>query len=223
LAATELTAVPITREGLLKLQKRKTLALAILDLLQKDLDVLVKGFFRLVEKAEEARSRFYEALREAYEVYAEAKMVLGTRRFEQLTLEAVENMLSVDVKEERMAGVRLLNVLIPSMRLVERRIRSPVYDVLDTSVRLDDAVAMAREALKALVELAEAEAAMSIVVQAMQVTRKRINMIQYRFIPDIDRTMRYIESILEERAREDTTRLRVLQRKRKMRSAARAS
>ncbi|MCS7113034.1 MAG: V-type ATP synthase subunit D [Nitrososphaerota archaeon] len=215
MSATELTAVPITREGLLKLQKRKTLALAIIDLLSRDLDTLVKMFLQLIKDIEKLRNDLYETLHDAYESCSEAKMIIGTRRFEQLILEDVEDVFDVEVGEKRLAGVRLINVSIPYLNLIEKNTIQTTYNILDTSAKLDEAISRMRKTLKMLVKLAEAEATINTVARAMQITRKKINMIQYRFIPDIDRTMRYIESILEERAREDTIRIRILQKKRK--------
>lgn len=222
MSTTELTAVPITREGLLKLQKRRVLALAIIDLLSRDLDTLVKMFLQLVKDAENLRNSLYESLRDVYELCSETKMAIGSRRFEQLLLEEVGDFYDIEVSERRLVGVRLINVSIPSIKLIEKHAASPVYNLLDTSVKLDDAISRMREILRILVKLAETEASINAIAQAMQITRKKINMIQYRFIPSIDRTIRYIESILEERAREDAIRIRILQKKRKARSATRS-
>lgn len=222
MSTTELTAVPITREGLLKLQKRRILALAIIDLLSRDLDTLVKMFLQLVKDAENLRNSLYESLRDVYELCSEVKMAIGSRRFEQLLLEVVEDAYNIEVSERRLVGVRLINVSIPSIKLIEKHTALPVYNLLDTSAKLDDAISKMREILRIMVKLAETEASINAIAQAMQITRKKINMIQYRFIPSIDRTIRYIESILEERAREDAIRIRILQKKRKVRSATRS-
>jgi V/A-type H+-transporting ATPase subunit D len=219
--STELTAVPITREGIIKLRKRKSLALAILDLLNRDLDALVKELFRLVKDIEGIRDRLYETLHDTYELFAEAKMILGTRRLKQLFLKTMGGgTFEVKIKERRMAGVRLLNVFVPSMEVIEKFTGTPPYNILDTSARLDDAVAKARETLKLMIRFTEVNATMNTIIHAMQITKKRINTIQYKFIPEIDKTIRYIESILEERIREDAVRLRILQRKRKGRLVA---
>ncbi|MEM2849573.1 MAG: V-type ATP synthase subunit D [Candidatus Bathyarchaeia archaeon] len=222
--SVELASVPITREGLLTLQKRKSLALAVLDLLNRDLEVLVKEFFRLIKEVEDARWRLYENRRETYRHYAEAGMVLGTRRVRQLALTIVEeDVLKVKVKEKRMVGIRLLNVLIPSVEPIEKPTALLNYNLLDTSAVVEDMVTRVRDSLGIIVRVIEAEAALDAIAQAMGITKRRINIIQYRIIPSIDRMIRYIESILEERAREDAIRIRILQRKRKVRSAATAS
>ncbi|MBS7610632.1 V-type ATP synthase subunit D [Candidatus Bathyarchaeota archaeon] len=215
MATVELTAVPITREGLLKLRKRRTLALAILDLLQRDLDTLVKRFFSLVNEADRVRGELYDSLSEAYKLLSEAKAVLGSKRLKELSLSEFKTVFDVKVKEERMLGVRLISVWMPSMELAEVGSPAGQYDIFDTSAVLDEAVLKARDALRLIVKLAEINASIDGVVRAMQTTRRRINLIQYRFIPQIDNMMKYIESILEERAREDAVRLRILQGKRK--------
>ncbi|MEM1569934.1 MAG: V-type ATP synthase subunit D [Candidatus Bathyarchaeia archaeon] len=214
----------MTREGLLTLHRRKSLALAVLDLLNRDLEVLVKEFFRLIKEVEAARWRLYENLRETYRRYAEAEMVLGARRVRLLALTNVEeDVLKIKVREKRMVGVRLLNVLIPSVESVEKPTALLNYNLLDTSAVVEDMVNQVRESLRIIVRVIEAEATLDAIAQAMGITKRRINIIQYRIIPSIDRMIRYIESILEERAREDAIRIRILQRKRKVRSAVTAS
>lgn len=189
-------------------------------MLNRDLEVLVKEFFRLIKEVEAARWRLYENLRETYRRYAEAEMVLGSRRLRLLALTDVEeDLLKIKVKEKRMVGVRLLNVLIPSIEYIEKPTASLNYNLLDTSAVVEDVVVKIRESLKIIVNVVEAEATLDAIAQAMGITKRRINIIQYRIIPSIDRMIRYIESILEERAREDAIRIRILQRKRKIRSA----
>lgn len=184
----------------------------------------MKEFFRLIKEVEDARWRLYENLRETYRHYAEAGMVLGTRRVRQLALTTVEeDVLKVKVKEKRMVGIRLLNVLIPSVEPIEKPTALLNYNLLDTSAVVEDMVTRVRDSLGIIVRVIEAEAALDAIAQAMGITKRRINIIQYRIIPSIDRMIRYIESILEERAREDAIRIRILQRKRKVRSVATAS
>jgi len=184
----------------------------------------VKEFFRLIKEVEAARWRLYENLRETYRRYAEAEMVLGARRVRLLALTNVEeDVLKIKVREKRMVGVRLLNVLIPSVESVEKPTALLNYNLLDTSAVVEDMVNQVRESLRIIVRVIEAEATLDAIAQAMGITKRRINIIQYRIIPSIDRMIRYIESILEERAREDAIRIRILQRKRKVRSAVTAS
>ncbi len=221
MAAVELAAVPITREGLLKLRKRRTLALTIVDLLQRDLDVLVKRFFSLVDEVEKTRNELYDYLSESYRALSKAKIALGSIKFRELGFSRVPTVFNFKIREERLLGVRLINVAIPVFKLVESGNLNS-YNVLDTSVALDDAVLKVRGVVELIVKLAEVEASIDNVARAMQITRKRINIIQYRFIPEIDKMIKRIEFILEERAREDAVRMRILQKKRKAKAEAKA-
>jgi len=45
-----------------------------------------------------------------------------------------------------------------------------------------------------------------------------MNRLQFKILPELDATIRYIELILEETERQDAIRVRVLQRKRKERA-----
>src|SRR5213592_4002268 len=82
------------------------------------------------------------------------------------------------------------------------------YSMIGTSAKLDEAVALMTEAVKNVVELSAAEAAIRRLAEAIAATKRRVNSLEYIVIPRILNTIRYIEMSLQERAREDFFRLK---------------
>ena len=88
----------------------------------------------------------------------------------------------------------------------------------DIVKRTDESVLRIKVALNNIIKLAEIEASMREILDVMAAKRRQINRIQYKILPQLDATIRYIELILEETERQDALRVRVLQRKRKERA-----
>jgi len=80
--------------------------------------------------------------------------------------------------------------------------------MIGTSAKLDEADALMTEAVKNVVELSAAEAAIRRLAEAIAATKRRVNSLEYIVIPRILNTVRYIEMSLQERAREDFFRLK---------------
>src|SRR5438046_10762709 len=83
--------------------------------------------------------------------------------------------------------------------------------MIGTSAKLDEAVALMTEAVKNVVELSAAEAAIRRLAEAIAATKRRVNSIEYIVIPRILNRIRYIEMSLQERAREDFFRIKLIQ------------
>ncbi|TMI28895.1 V-type ATP synthase subunit D [Candidatus Bathyarchaeota archaeon] len=64
------------------------------------------------------------------------------------------------------------------------------------------------EAVKNVVELSAAEAAIRRLAEAISATKRRVNSLENIVVPRIENTIRYIEMSLQERSREDFFRLK---------------
>ena len=95
----------------------------------------------------------------------------------------------------------------------------PRFSISETPAKLDESALKIKAALSHIVKLAETEASMRGILDVMSTKRRQMNRIQYKILPLLDAAIRYIELILEETERQDAIRVRVLQSKRKERSA----
>ncbi len=214
--SVELAGIHPTRIELVRLRRRKALAEGIVDILKKDLDALTGALFELAQGIPPMRGQIREALREGYELFVEAEMIVGSRKIEEISLGAKPIEFDVQI------GVRsgLLGIQLPTFEFVEAKGGNgePRYSLLDTPAKLDESALKIREALTRVVMLAEVEASLKAILEVMSVKRRQINRLQYKVLPQLDTAIRYIELILEETERQDAIRVRVLQRKRKERA-----
>ena len=214
--SVELASVHPTRLELLRLKRRKSMAEGIVDILKKDLDALTLKLFELVRKISPLREVAYGTLKEAYNLFVESEMISSSRKIEEVSLSAQP--IDFRVKEGKQKGV--IGILFPTLQLSEGlRDPKPRFNLLDTPVKLDKSVSKIKAALYDIVKLVEIEASIRTLLEIMAVKKRQMNRIQFKILPQLDAAIRYIELILEETERQDSIRVRVLQRKRKERAA----
>ena len=100
-----------------------------------------------------------------------------------------------------------MGVVIPTVKAHGEPPEMP-YGLGDTTVALDEAVARFRRVLAEIPVLAETMTAVWRLARELQKTQRRVNALQYIFIPQYEETVAFIESALEEREREETFRLK---------------
>ena len=210
--SVELASVHPTRLELLRLKHRKSMAEGIVDILKKEVDAWTLTLFELVKKRSPLRDKMYATLREAYNLFVEAEMISGSKRIEEASL--VAQPIDCKISEEKKKGV--LGLLFPVFQLVEEtQIFGPRFNPLDTPANLDESSSKIKDALCDIVKLAEIEESVKILLEVIAIKKRQMNRLQFKILPELDATIRYIELILEETERQDAIRVRVLQRKRK--------
>lgn len=187
---------------LIALRKRRTLAERGEDLLREKLDALMIEFFQFAREIVALRAKTQDLLNKTYRKFAEAQMLMGATRLEETSL-TVQDRFEVDASTRNVIGVS-----IPYVQVKVKPLEGYPYSMIGTSAKLDEAVALMTEAVKNVVELSAAEAAIRRLAEAIASTKRRVNSLQYIVIPRIQNTVRYIEMSLAERAREDFFRLK---------------
>jgi len=215
--STERLEVHPTRLELLRLKRRKALAEGIADILQKDLETLIVALIEHRQRAHALRNRLYEELNNAYSLFIETEMIIGTMKIREISLSASPIKSSVEVSTA--SGV--LGIPFPFFQYLkeESAVLKPRFNLIETPAQLDETVSKIEEALNSIVKMAELTATIREILEMIALKRRQINRIRFKIIPQLDATIRYVELILEEIERQDAIRVRVLQRKRKERAA----
>ena len=191
-----------TRMELIALRKRRGIAQRGGDLLREKLDALMIEFFQFAREIAALRAKTQDLLRKTYVKFAEAQMLMGSTRMEETSL-TTQDRFEVDASTRNVIGVS-----IPHVQVKINPLQGYPYSMIGTSAKLDEAVALMTEAVKNVVELSAAEAAIQRLAVAIAATKRRVNSLEYIVIPRIQNTIRYIEMSLQERAREDFFRLK---------------
>ncbi len=205
-----------TRLELIALKRRKTLAEGIADILQKDLEVLILALVEYRERASILQTQLYDVLTKSYSQFIEAEMVSGSLKVKEFALTTIP--IDFNVKTSTVTGV--LGIQFPSLKLInkgdfEHKLR---LSLLDAPIQLEEAASRINNVMNAVVELASLTAAIRELLEVISLKRRQINRIQFKTIPQFDKTIEYIENMLEEIEQQDAIRVRVLQRKRKERA-----
>ena len=218
--SVELAGIHPTRQELLRLRRRKSLAEGIIDILKKDLDALIVTLFDFIKGVSSTRDRIDEALGRAYRLFVEAQMIAGSKKIEETS--KVVCPIRFDIAVTAKKGV--LGLSFPSFELVrEAGEDGPRFSLLDTPASLDQSAMQAADGFVHIVKLVETEASIREILDVIAVKKRQVNRIEYKILPQLDAAIRYIELIIEEAERQDATRVRVLQRKRKERASKEVS
>ncbi len=184
-----------TRMQLLEIRKRKSLATKGHELLSQKRDALISNFFEIIKNRKEKRIEMEEKIREAFDAFIGAEMMMGEEQVRALADRTFEER-EVAVERKNVMGVPIVNFGIG----LENRTN---YGILDTASNLDEAVKKGGEALNSIVEVAGIEGSIQKLGKEIEKTKRRVNALEHIFIPKLEGTIVYIERQLEERERED--------------------
>ncbi len=190
-----------TRSNLLRTRESLKLAREGHEILDKKREVLTTELVHVAHDAAVLQERVWKLLAEAYRALGIARLLMGRERLEWAALSVNE---SVEVK---VMPRSVMGVVIPSVEAHGAPPEMP-YGLGDTTVTLDDAVARFRRVLAEIPVLSETMTAVWRLARELQKTQRRVNALQYIFIPQYEETVAFIESALEEREREETFRLK---------------
>jgi V/A-type H+-transporting ATPase subunit D len=190
-----------TRSNLLRIHEALKLAREGYEILDKKREVLTTEVVHVAHDATALQRQVWELLAEAYHALEVARLATGRERLEWAAL-SVNETIEVKVKPYSVMGVAL-----PTVEAHGAPPGMP-YSLGDTTVELDEAVACFRRVLTEIPEFSETMTTVWRLARELQKTQRRVNALQYIFIPQYEETVAFIESALEEREREETFRLK---------------
>lgn len=180
-------------------------------LLKDKQDELMRRFIELIKKNKELRLKVEKELESAFKKFLQASAVMSPEMMEEAVAIATEE-ITVDIKKKNIMSV---NVPVMSFeRKSQEKHKSDLpqgnifpYGMAQTSSELDDAIVKLNNIMPKLLELAEVEKACQLMADEIESTRRRVNALEYRTIPDYEETIRYIRLKLDENERATITRL----------------
>jgi len=205
-----------TRMNLLQRRAQRGVAEQGVDLLKRKRDALVADFFKIVRESLAARERLAAASREAYVMLTLAKALEGREALEAAALPAARDiMLAIDIRN--LWGTKIPEVTIADVRrpLLERG-QNPVA----TSARTIESTSNFEEMIGAILAVAATEIKLRKIGEEIKKTTRRVNALEQVVIPRLRSEIRFIASVLEQRAREDVFRLKRIKKKLEAKEAA---
>ncbi len=193
-----------TRMNLQTKKSQIKLAQQGVDLLKKKRDALVKEFFAIVTKLLDSRDKLDELSHGAYQAVMLAKGVVGDYELRSAAAAAKRD-LYIEMAEKSVWGVK-----VPEVKPIDvhRSLLDRNYSLTGTSARVDNIADRFEKILNLILEIASVEVHLKRLGAEIKKTTRRVNALEQNLIPNLSVQVRYIKNTLEERAREDTFRLK---------------
>ncbi|QGU32484.1 V-type ATP synthase subunit D [Thermochromatium tepidum] len=198
----QLIKVPPTKNTLLKLKKQVRFLEDGHDLLERKRELLTRLVYERIGEYRRLRAESERALAKAYQCLAISHLRMGSRAIRQASL-GVEPALKVDILPRRALGVEYPAVTSERLPL------KPV-GLLGTDVSFDTTREHLAEAAVRLAQLSEVEIALHRLLEEQRKAQKRVNALKYNIIPRYHRTIRFIQSSLEEEERNTLFQVKLL-------------
>lgn len=187
---------------------KRNLALCKLgyDLMDRKRNVLIRELMQLVDRAKELRGSIEKTYENAYASLQEANITLGViDRF----ADAVPNYEAIHLETRSVMGVE-----IPILRNNGEDPLIP-YGFLSTDIQLDEAYTAFCKVRNMTLLLAEVDNGVFRLANAIQATQRRANALKNVLIPRYAEIIRMISDNLEEKEREEFTRMKIIKAQKK--------
>ena len=196
-------AVP-TKGNLMAAKKSLALARVGYELLDKKRNILIREMMALIDRVSEIQSTIHEAFSSAYKALEKANITLG---FCSELSKTVPFDTSVQIDSRSIMGVE-----IPILTIDKPEENEPHYGLGNTNARFDEAVKLFTQAKYLTVELAEIENSVFRLAVAIKQTQKRANALKNIVIPRFESDVKFITDALDEKDREEFSRLKVIKK-----------
>ena len=195
-----------TRMELSTLKDRLKVAQNGYDLLKDKQDELMRQFIELIKENNQLRNEVEDELSGAL-----SNFVLASSSMNDAFMEEIVALPSKQVNLE-IAKKNIMSVDVPKMSFSydddnQKSNNEVKYGYLNTSSELDDAIEVLNDVMPKLLKLSEIEKTCQLMATEIESTRRRVNALEYRMIPNIKETIKYIQMKLDENERASITRM----------------
>ena len=193
-----------TKANLMNTKKSLELAKLGYDLMDRKRNILVREMMRLIEEAKEVQQAIGSVYADAYDALKRASLNLGDcSRFAGAI--PVDDSVSLDYRS-------VMGVEVPTLEIHPRETDVRDFGFLATNSDFDEACRKFNEVKTLTVRLAQIENSVYRLADAVKKTQKRSNALNNIMIPRLSETVKYITDALDEKEREDFSRLKVTKR-----------
>jgi len=183
-----------TRMALLDLKRRVKGAERGHKLLKDKQDGLMQHFMKIIRNAKRLREDVEEKLGLAFKQFLIAGAWMNEADVRN-ALSSPQAKMELSVKTKNVMSVR-----IPFFDL-EKSGEIKTYGMAGTNAFLDEAIDAFDEAFETLIQLAQIEKQAEALAIELETTRRRVNALEHKMIPDLKDTVKYIRLKLDETER----------------------
>ncbi len=195
-----LANVNATRMELLRLRRRIGLASRGHHLLSEKRDEISRQLINIARAIQPLRKRVETELRETFRRFMVARA----------TMEPEDTKAALDVPTKKFSlAITIASVMNVKVPHLAKEMTGEIicYGYATTSGEMDVALMALERAFDHLIELAEKEKQARLLAIELQMTRRRVNVLEHVVIPELQETIKFIFNKLAEAERDNTSRL----------------
>jgi V/A-type H+-transporting ATPase subunit D len=193
-----------TRSELLEVGKKIKLTKSGHKILKLKRDGLILEFFKILDQAKDLRQEIAMRYKEANEKIAIATAIDGAIAVRSASYALTGH------PEIQLRSRNLMGVVVPNIR--SSKIVAPLnergYGIIGTSPRIDEATDAYERLVETVVKAAELETTMKKLLEEIEKTKRRVNALEFKVLPELEEIERFIRFRLDEMERDNTFRLK---------------
>lgn len=193
-----------TRSELINLKKRIALSERGYKILKMKRDGLILEFFKVLEQAKDTRGDLNERYENAQAMMAVANTVEGAIGVKAAAFSVQQE---PDIK---VASKNIMGVVVPEIEStkVRKGLNERGYGILGTTSVIDETALSFEELVEAIIRSAEIETTMKKLLDEIESTKRRVNALEFKVIPELTEARDFIKMRLDEMEREELFRLK---------------
>jgi V/A-type H+-transporting ATPase subunit D len=193
-----------TRSELIRLKRQIRFSERGYNILKLKRDGLILEFRKVLEDAKRSQSDLQDAYRRSMERIAIAHTVQGSIGVKAAALSRKET------PEIELTSKNIMGVVVPEIRgsKVKKGILERGYSLIGTSSVIDAAAEGFEDLVEAVIRSAEIETTLKRLLDDIEGTKRRVNALEYRVIPELKTASAFIKMRLDEMEREELFRLK---------------
>ncbi|ERH03234.1 MAG: H(+)-transporting ATP synthase, vacuolar type, subunit D [uncultured archaeon A07HR60] len=198
-----------TRKNLMEIEDRIEFSEQGHDTLEQKRDGLIMEFMDILDQAQDIRS----GLESDYDT-AQQKIDMARAMEGDVAVRGAASALK-EHPEITTGSKNIMGVVVPQIESskVKKDLDERGYGLLGSSARIDEAADAYEELIESIILAAEVETAMKKMLKEIEVTKRRVNALEFKLLPDLYENQEYIEQKLEEQEREEIFRLKKIKAK----------
>jgi len=193
-----------TRSEELRLKERIDLAENGHEILEKKRDGLIHEFMQVIDDAQDVNEELANLYSEAQLKLLMAKVYDG-----EDTVRSSAMSVSVEPTVESTTS-NIMGVVVPeiSSEKVRTDILSREYGITSATSRIDSTADKYEELVEKIIEAAETQTKILRLLDEIEKTKRRVNALEHKVIPEMEDSLDYVSQTLEESEREETFRMK---------------
>jgi V/A-type H+-transporting ATPase subunit D len=193
-----------TRSELISLKRRIALSERGYKILKMKRDGLILEFFKVLADAKDSRGELLKKYQRAVESMALANTVEGAIGVKSAAFSVKE------VPQITLLSKNIMGVVVPDIESskVRKSLPDRGYGVLGTTSIIDETATSFEELVEAIIESAEIETTMKRLLDEIESTKRRVNALEFKVIPELSEARDFIKMRLDEMEREELFRLK---------------